>query len=141
MSDAESKDSGGVGAAAARIAGSAVALVGARLELASVEWSEERERIHARLGLLLAGVLLVAIGILAFAAFIVIYFWDTHRLAAVLIPAVVCSVSGLVLVERARASGRNGELPFAATLAEFEKDRIALRGRADDSADTSESST
>ncbi len=112
-------------AAAQTAASSALGLLRIRLELASIEWAEERERLLTRLGLLFAALLLVIFGVLGLGVLAALYFWDTEREAAVLVPTALCIVTGLLLYYVSRRMGR-GALPFAATLAEFDKDRAAL---------------
>ena len=106
-------------------ASSALNLLRTRLELASIEWAEERERLLTRLGLLFAALLLFILGVLGLCVLAVVYFWDTTaREAAVLVPTALCIVTGLLLYYLSRRVGQS--LPFAATLAEFDKDRAAL---------------
>lgn len=111
--------------AAQTAASSALSLLRTRLELASIEWAEERERLLTRLGLLFAALLLVIFGVVGLGALAAVYFWDTEREAAVIVPTALCIVTGLLLYYLSRRMGR-GALPFAATLAEFDKDRAAL---------------
>ena len=113
-------------AAAQTAASSALGLLRTRLELASIEWAEERERLLSRLGLLFAALLLVIFGVLGLGVLVAVYFWDTAREAAVLVPTALCIVTGLLLYYQSRRLGQTGALPFAATLAEFDKDRAAL---------------
>lgn len=113
-------------AAAQTAASSALGLLRTRLELASIEWAEERERLLARLGLLFAALLLVIFGVLGLGVLAALYFWDTEREAAVLVPTALCIATGLLLYYLSRRMGRTGALPFAATLTEFDKDRAAL---------------
>ncbi len=119
----------GLKAAALRFAGGAVALLRTRLELAGVELAEERERVELRLTLLFAGVLLVLFAVLGLGAFVVVLFWETNRLAAILGVSAICAAAGAFLMWKARAIGRESPQPFAATLAELEKDRAWLSGR------------
>ena len=72
-------------AAAQTAASSALGLLRIRLELASIEWAEERERLLTRLGLLFAALLLVIFGVLGLGVLAALYFWDTEREAAVLV--------------------------------------------------------
>ena len=117
----------GLKAAASTAASSALNLLRTRLELASIEWAEERERLLTRLGLLFAALLLFILGVLGLCVLAVVYFWDTTaREAAVLVPTALCIVTGLLLYYLSRRVGQRGALPFAATLAEFDKDRAAL---------------
>lgn len=119
----------GFKASAARAADSALALLRTRLELASLELAEERERLFARLGLMFAAVLLMVFGVLGIGVIVAVYFWDTQREAAVLVPTALCIVSGLVLFRMSKSLGLSQGLPFAATLAEFDKDRAAVSGQ------------
>lgn len=112
--------------AAQTAASSALGLLRTRLELASIEWAEERERLLTRLGLLFAALLLVIFGVLGLGALAAVYFWDSAREAAVIVPTALCIVTGLLLYYLSRRVGLQGALPFAATLAEFDKDRAAL---------------
>lgn len=117
----------GLKAAASTAASSALNLLRTRLELASIEWAEERERLLTRLGLLFAALLLFILGVLGLCVLAVVYFWDTTaREAAVLVPTALCIATGLLLYYLSRRVGQCGALPFAATLAEFDKDRAAL---------------
>jgi uncharacterized membrane protein YqjE len=118
--------SSGLKPALARFAGSLLALVQTRGQLAGLELVEERERLIARLALLLGGVLLLVFAVLFAGLFVVVLFWDTHRLWAIVGVGVAFLVAGAVMLSRAKGIGSEGPAPFAATLAEFEKDRAWL---------------
>ncbi len=102
-------------------------LLGARFELATLELAQERERLLLRLGLLAGGVLALLLGALGIGAFVVVYFWETGRLAAILAVAATFIVAGAVLLVLAIRPGRHGAGPFEATIAEFHKDVALLR--------------
>lgn len=121
-----SDSTSGLKASASRAASSALTLLRTRLELASIELAEERERLYTRLGLMFAAVLLMVFGVLGLGVLIALYFWETQRLAAVLVPTAVCIAAGLLLFRQSKTMGQAGGLPFAATLAEFDKDRAAF---------------
>jgi uncharacterized membrane protein YqjE len=115
--------------ASARLGASLLGLARTRLELASVEFTEERDRIQRQLTLLIG-----AVGLLLFAAFfaaawVVVYFWDTNRLTAVAGVACVFAAAAAVLLLMRSQAARSAPTPFAATLAELERDRDALAGR------------
>jgi uncharacterized membrane protein YqjE len=118
--------SSGLKASANRLANSALGLMRTRLELASVELAEELERLHTRLTLMIAGVLLILFGVLGVCVSLVIYFWESYRFLAILLPTIVCSAVGWILLHRSQSLDRDNGLPFAATIAEFDKDREAL---------------
>lgn len=126
MSAPEDHEATGLKASATRVANSAMELLRTRLELASIELAEERERLYVRLGLLFSGVLLIVFGVLGLGALTMVYFWETNRIAAVLLPTLVCVTVGALLLQRSGAVRRAGGIPFAATLAELDKDRAAI---------------
>ena len=113
-------------ASANRLANSALGLMRTRLELASVELAEELERLHTRLTLMIAGILLILFGVLGVCVSLVIYFWESYRFLAILLPTGVCCALGVLLLRRSQTLDRADGLPFAATIAEFDKDREAL---------------
>ena len=110
----------------ARIASALVGLVSTRAELASLEFTEERERLTRRLALVAAGGLLLAFAALFAGAFAIVLFWDTHRLWAIALVALAHLAGGAVLLAKARAIGRDSPSPFAATIDELRKDKEAL---------------
>jgi uncharacterized membrane protein YqjE len=106
--------------------GSTLNLLRTRLELASLELAQERERLYVRLGLMFAAVLLMVFGVLGLGVLMAMYFWETQRMAAVLAPTVLCICAGALMFHKSKTMGQTGALPFAATLAEFDKDRAAF---------------
>lgn len=126
MNTPEAPPGPGLQALAARMADSAMELAHTRLELASVELAEERERLLLRLVMLIAGILLLLFGVLGLGALLVVLFWDTHRILAVVLPTFLCLGGGAWLLQRSRAVRRGADTPFAATLAELQKDRVAI---------------
>lgn len=111
-----------------QLSDSALALVRARLELASIELAEERERLLTRLGWLFAGILLLVFALLGLGVLAAALLWNTNRLLALLLPTLLSALGGWWLLRRSQTLAREGGLPFAATIAEFDKDR-ALLGR------------
>jgi uncharacterized membrane protein YqjE len=115
----------GVGHALAQLADSLLALAITRGRLAGLELVEERERLLRRLALVAGGILLLTLAALFGGLLVVAAFWDTHRLAAIIWTGLAFLVAGALLCRYGIAS-RDGDAPFAATLAEFEKDRARL---------------
>ena len=113
----------------ASVASLLAALLGsvrARLELASVEYAEERSRLGQQLALLIGGIVCLLFALL-FAAFgVVAWYWESHRFTAILGVIVVFAGVGAVLLWRRAEVAQIAPTPFAATLAELEKDRAAL---------------
>jgi uncharacterized membrane protein YqjE len=128
MSDAAGRDAGGVTlrGALARLADALVGLARTRLELATVEYTEERARIGQQLALLLAGVGCVLFALFFAAATVVIFFWDTHRFVAILCVVVFFAGAGALLLWRRAEIAQTSPIPFAATVAELDKDRATL---------------
>lgn len=110
----------------ARIAGGAAGLLGTHLELAALELARARERLLLRLALLVGGVLALGTGAFGCAAFVIVLFWESGRLAALLGVAAGFFVLGtILLVLVVRLGRREGHL-FEATLAELRKDADLL---------------
>src|SRR5581483_896075 len=99
------------------------ALLQTRLELATTEFEEEAERLKQTLLLGAISLFFLAIGVILLTLFIVVLFWDTHRLAALGAVTVFYIVIGIVV--GLAAKNKMARMPkfLSATLAEF--DRIA----------------
>ncbi len=113
----------------ASVASLLAALVGSvrtRIELASVEYAEERSRLGQQLALMIAGLGCVLFAVLFVALGVVAWYWDTHRFAAIIGVIVVFAVAGAALFWWRSEVTRSAPSPFAASLAELEKDRAAL---------------
>jgi uncharacterized membrane protein YqjE len=108
---------------------SVLALIRTRIELIATELAEEKERRKEMLVLAVIAALFLALGLLLVAFLVVVLFWDSYRLIA------ICSVTLLYLGIGAwallalRRKVRESPPPFAATLAEFDKDLQLLRRR------------
>ena len=98
-----------------------------RLEILATEIEEERVRLEQMLLIALGAAFCVVMGVVLCIALIVIYYWDTHRLAAVGILAAVflAAGAGLGLILRDKAKTR--PKPFAITRGELAKDRAMLQ--------------
>jgi len=128
MADAQDRAPAGdtLRGALARLADALLGLLRTRLELATLEYTEERARVGQQIGLLLAG-----IGCLLFAVFfaagaVIVYFWDTYRFPAILGVVAFFAVVGAGLLWRRAEVARTSPVPFAATVSELDKDRAAL---------------
>ena len=115
--------------AAARFVNSALALLHTRAELASIEFAEERERLKRTAMMMAGAVFMLSFAVLGVAAWIVVYFWDTHRLEAIAVVTLVFALAGGWMLWRNAAAWRDAPRPFSATLAELEKDRTWLMDR------------
>src|SRR4030095_16859507 len=112
--------------ALAKLADAMLGLLRTRLELVAVEYTEERDRIARQLMLLLVGLgcLLFALFFVSFA--IIAYYWDTYRITAILGVAGVFGGIGTRLLWRRAEVSSPSPVPFAATVAEIDKDRAAI---------------
>jgi uncharacterized membrane protein YqjE len=126
VSDATEERPAGLGSALRNFGGSAMALLRTRLELASVEFDQERERIKQMLVLTVVATVFLCFALSAASALVVVWFWDTNRIAALVgITIVYAAIGGgaLLVLRRVHAGGG----PFAATLSELEQDAELLR--------------
>ena len=116
--------------ATARLGASLLGLARSRLELASVEFAEERDRIQQQLTLLIGAMAMFMFATLFVATWVIVYFWDTYRLSAIAVVAIVFAGAGAVLLMMRNEAASSAPTPFAATLAELDRDRVALAGSA-----------
>jgi uncharacterized membrane protein YqjE len=105
-----------------RIGATLVALVQTRLELAAVEVEEEGLRLMGYLLLSLLALFLFGIAIVMVALFVVILFWDTYRIQAVLAMAALFAVAGVLIARKVRESLASKPRLLAHTIAELNKD-------------------
>jgi uncharacterized membrane protein YqjE len=110
----------------ARLSHALLGLVRTRVELASIEFSEERARVGRQLALLIAGVGCLLFAVMFTAVGVIVYFWDTYRMTAVTGVVLVFGVAGAFLLWRRAELAQTAPAPFAASLAELDKDRTAL---------------
>ena len=127
MAEREGAARGGLLHSIRRLAASLLAAAQTRLEILATEIEEERVRLEQMLIVALGAVFCLGMGVVLSVAFVVVYFWDTHRLAAVGILAAgflgVGAVLGLVLRDKAKTRPK----PFAITRGELAKDHDLLR--------------
>lgn len=102
----------------------ALALLHTRLELASVELDEVRDRLILRIVLVLVAFVAFAFALLAVSALVVVVFWDTHRIGALVGVVIVYAIIGFAALKRLSVQHQTDAPPFAATLAELERDRV-----------------
>ena len=105
-----------------------VAMLRTRAELAVVELRQEGERRKQMLVLACAAAVFLTLAAGLFAFFVVLLFWDSHRLLAAGGVTVLYMAIGLYAIARLRRAARESPPPFEATLAELAKDVEALRG-------------
>ncbi len=102
-----------------------------RLKLLTIELQEEKLRIISLLFSTLFAVLAIGFGLVFFAVFLTVLFWDEHRLLALGMASFFFIGAGLIAVLNAVRQLHKGSQLFSATLAELSDDRKAL-GRVDE---------
>ena len=123
----EARDEG-LKPATMRLVTGAIALLRTRLELAGVEWAEERARLTTIVALGVAGAVLATLAVATLTILVVAYYWDSHRYLAIAAVAAVYGALAAIAILRIASIVRRQPTPFAATIAEFEKDRARLAG-------------
>jgi uncharacterized membrane protein YqjE len=123
---------GGLRRALARVGAATIELLRTRIELAALEFAEERERAKAQLVLSFVAGAFLAFAVLCASALVVLAFWDTHRVAAIAAVTLVHLAIGIGALVRLQADRRSAPPPFRATLAELERDRRWLAGEMHD---------
>ena len=128
MSDAADRSPGGetLRGALARLADALLGLARTRFELASIEYTEEKTRITQHLVLLLLGLGCLLFALLFVAILVIVFFWDSYRFPAIIGVILFFAALGAAFLWRRTELSRGAPLPFAATVAEIEKDRAAL---------------
>lgn len=119
----------GVLASLQRLLVTGLEMLRTRLEIVATEFEEERERIRELVLFGFLALFFVSLGLVLLTLFVVILFWDTHRVYAVggfaLLYLGLGITAGAVLRRRLQARPRL----FATTLAELSKDRDHLTPR------------
>jgi uncharacterized membrane protein YqjE len=127
VADPHARPAAGLGSALSQLSASALAMVRTRLELASVEFTEERERAKEMLLLVLSTVLVALFALLFASVFIIAYFWDSYRLTAVGAVTAFYVLLAVIFLVRLKQRMQEKHSPFAATLSQLEEDAEALR--------------
>lgn len=112
-----------------RLAATLIALLQTRLELLATELEEERVRL---VQVLLWGCIALAfllLGVVMLTLFVVVLFWDTHRVLVSGLLALTFIAIGLAAVAVARSRARARSRLFSASLAELANDREQLTPR------------
>ncbi|MDD5299284.1 MAG: phage holin family protein [Gallionella sp.] len=111
---------------AKRLAATLTSIVSTRLELLANELQEERLRLTQMLLFALCALFCFGMGLLLLSVFIVVLFWDDHRLAVLGALSVVFFVSGSLAVLLLRGKAQKKSRLFSASLAELARDREQL---------------
>lgn len=109
-----------------QLASTLTSIVSTRLELLANELQEERLRLTQMLFYAWFALFCFGMGILLLTAFIVVLFWDDHRLAAIGTLGVAFFMLGTLMAWLLRSKARARSGLFSASLAELVKDREHL---------------
>jgi uncharacterized membrane protein YqjE len=107
----------------------ALELAQVRLELLVADLQLEKMRLVEVALRALLGLLLLGLGLLLLIGFLLMLLWDGYRLPALGALTLLCLGGGALLLQAAKRRLREGDELLAATRAEFERDRAALRPR------------
>ena len=110
-----------------RLGVTALGALHTRLSLAGIEIEEEIQRLVGMLVLSVAALLLAALGILLFSLLMVVLFWDSYRVSAIVAMGALYVVVAALLGLRVRQMLASRPPLLAATLSELERDRDALK--------------
>lgn len=109
-----------------RLGASALRVAHQRLELAALDVEEELLRTWRMLASVVMAALLATLALGAAAAFVVVAFWDTARLAALAGVTLVFAAAAVAVARNAALALASKPRFLSATLAELAKDRDAL---------------
>lgn len=109
-----------------RMLSTLVEIVQTRIELASTELEEERARLQEIAVYGMVAAFFIGIGVVLSTFFLIMAFWETHRLQVLGISAGIYLLAGIVSAIVVRNKLRNKPRAFSATIAELQKDRDRL---------------
>jgi uncharacterized membrane protein YqjE len=127
--DAPSGSAPGIRDTLGRIAASVAAAIDTRVQLAALEFAEERERAKDRLALMLVTAVAGAFALLAANTLLVVVLWDRFGWITLAALTLAWGLVALVAARRMAALARREQRPFDATLAEFARDRTWIAER------------
>lgn len=117
-----------LGQTLSRLGESLLLVASQRLELVCLDIEDEWLRLVTLLAGTFATLLVLALALAAAAATVVLYFWDTARLAAIATVTILFTAVGLAMLRRLSCALRDKPRFMASTLAELEKDRTPSGG-------------
>lgn len=113
---------------AKRLLRTLLSIVSTRLELLANELQEERLRLTQMFFLALAALFSLGMGVMLLTMFVVVLFWDTHRLAVLGGLCAVFFAAGSLLAWLLRSKALEKPRLFADSISELGKDRSHLGG-------------
>jgi uncharacterized membrane protein YqjE len=109
-----------------RLAASLASALDTRVQLAALEFAEERDRARDRLVLVLVAAIAAALALLGLNGVFVALLWGRLGWVALLLPTLLWIAVAALAFRRLSIASRREQRPFAATLAEFSRDRAFI---------------
>ncbi|ANF58619.1 phage holin family protein [Halotalea alkalilenta] len=131
MGQGRSGPAAGLFNAGRRLLGTLLSAGETRLRLVIVELQEERDRFFSLLLMAFTALLLATFGIGMLMLWVVVYFWDTHRLLAIGGAAGILLLLALLLALRVKAVASQPTL-LRSTLARLSEDRDSIEEHVDE---------
>lgn len=126
MAMASTPPARGLSASIKRFTVNALELVQVRLELLATDLEEEKLRLLGALFWAAAALLLLGIGLLLLVIWVLLVFWESHRLAALSALTLVFLGGGVWLAALANARLRSSQGWFSSSRSELARDRAAI---------------
>lgn len=101
-----------------------------RLELVGTELELEKKRLFEGLLWALSALLVLGLGLVLLCGFIILLFWEGYRLPAIGVLALIFLGGSVALLIQARQRLSNPKGMFSASVAELNKDCLALKPKA-----------
>jgi len=120
------ESSSGLMGSVKRLLSTLTSVVSTRLELLANELQEERLYLTQMLVFTLFALFCLGMGLLLLTVFIVVLFWDDHRLAVLGVLCALFFTLGTVMALLLRSKAQAKSKLFSASLAELAKDREQL---------------
>ncbi len=117
----------GLGDALSSLLATGIAMLRTRLELAMVEFEEQRERTKMMLVLVVIATMFSSFALIALSVVVVVLLWNSYPLAALF--GVVLGYVAVAAIAIYALKQTSAPRPFATTLHELERDAEALRKR------------
>lgn len=109
-----------------KLGGAIAGLLQGHLELIGIEIQEERVRVFKLFLLASISLILGLLILVGLSAAVVILFWETHPIAAILVLCLIYAIGMIVCVSRAARLAKESAAPFQATVEELSRNRERL---------------
>ena len=119
----------GLLASVRRLLSTLISIASTRLELLVNELHEERLHLEQMLLFFFSALFCFGMSIVLLSFFVVVLFWDQHRLAALGGLGITFLVAGVFLAQRLRSMAGKKSRLFSVSLGELASDRKQLEGR------------